>query len=185
MIGRLNGRNNLIDADAIGLHLRRLQVNEHLSHYAAIDVYVADAGRVLQALDDNLVGQRRELTRRVLIRDDSQIDHWLLILPVGPANERVFSLAREAWANLGDLVADFLGRRSHVSAETELSIDEADAFPRGGVNFLYTVDGIEYVFNRLDQVILNLLRRSTRIGDIDKHKWIADIGHLFDRQPVV
>ena len=142
LVRGLNRRDHLIDADAIALQLLGTQEDLHLALDGAADDDIADAGRVLQALDDLLVDDRRDFAQaagRRSTRPGSRPAAWLLSLL---AREIVGSRTSRGMAAR---ICATLSRTSCVATTMSTSrrnVDHEvrDAFARGRVDVLHAVD---------------------------------------------
>ena len=180
LIRVLDGRDDLIDADAQPGERMGLDLHQDLARNAAIDVDAGDAGLVLERFDDGLIRERRELPqigRRRLHRDRRD---RLVVLVLDAGDQRVLDVARETRTHDRDLVADVLNRLHDVRRQAELDENLARTFARIRENPLDAGDLIHRVFERLRYIGLDRFGRRAGIQrhDLDKRK--ADVRHLLD-----
>ncbi len=92
--------------------------------------------------------------------------------------DRLLDLQRQLVADLGDLVADLLHRLGRLLAELELGDDHAEAVQRLRVHLLEPADAGDALFDRVDQVALDLVGRRARERQRDRHHGRRDLGEL-------
>jgi hypothetical protein len=153
------------------MHLRGLQVDEHLAGDAAGDIDAPHAVYVLQALHDHLLGHRRELAQGARVGVDRERDDRLRVVEVAAQHQRILHLARESRAHERDLVAHVLDRAFHVGVEAELDVGLAAALPRVRADRLHAVDRVDHLLDRLVDVVLDRFRRRARVLDLDEGEW--------------
>ena len=98
---------DVVDADAQRMHAAGIELDVDLPLDAADDRDAADVAHRLQALDDHLVGQGREIAHRADVRAHRDRDDRLVV-GIEALDQRLLDLGLESGADLLDLLAHVL-----------------------------------------------------------------------------
>ena len=162
------GRRQLVGAQAL-----RVEVDPHLAHRQAADVDAGDAGRALEALPDDLVGEQRQLARAAVLAEQREIDRRLGVVAVEARDVGLLGIAREVRLHRRDLVAHVLHGAVHVGAELELDHRLAAPLEAVRADHLDAGDAVQRQLDRPGQLGLGGVGRGARIGDARRRRSAA------------
>ena len=153
---------DVVDADAQRMHAAGIELDVDLALDAAGDGGAADVAHGLQALDDDLVGQRREVAHRADVGAHGD-RHDRLVVGIEALDQRLLDLRPEGGADLLDLLAHVLqgDRRRH--RQLELGDDDRLAFERARGQRLEAGDGVDRFLDLAADLGLDRLGRGAGI----------------------
>ena len=120
LIDFANRTDDFIDADLVGQHLLRLEIDGDLTMYGTTQIDLADTGYALHAFDNLLIGKYRQLAQTTRAGQNPKGRCRLRAVELPAHYQRVLGIAREARSNLRHFVAHILNRFGHVGGELEL-----------------------------------------------------------------
>ncbi len=184
-VGSAQRCHHLIDRQAVGSQPGRVDPHLHLPGDGAAEVDAAYTVDPLKALLHDLLGHQREFALCLVLAQQGEGGHRLIILAAGTRNDRVFYVTRERSANLGKLVPYLLHRLGHVDFVAKLDPGQRSPFFGARQHAFDSGHRVGRVLDRLGDIVLDLLGRSTGVIHPDLNAGRADIRHWFDSEPVV
>ena len=117
---------DVVDADPQRMHAAGVEFDVDLTLDAAGNGGAPDVAHGLQALDDELVGERRQVAHRTDVGAHGD-RHDRLVVRIEALDQRFLDLRLEGGADLLDLLADVLHGDGRLNRELELGDDDRTA----------------------------------------------------------
>src|SRR5262249_53752443 len=153
----LQDRDDAIDADAVRTQTLGIDQDLNLAHLAADDGGTPDAARGLQALDDDLVGQRGQILHALLVGAHADRQDRLIVR-IEAYDLRLIDLLAEQGGERRDLLAHVLQRDGRVHRQIELDADQRASLIRRRGDGLDAADGVHRLLDLARHVALDRFR---------------------------
>jgi hypothetical protein len=175
---------DVVDADAQRMHASWIELDVDLTLDPAGDGGAPDVAHGLQALDDELVGDRGQIAHRTDVGAHGD-RHDRLVVRIEALDQRLLDLRLEGRADLLDLLADVLQGHGRLYRELELGNHDRAALQRARRQRLEAGDRVDRLLDLAADLGLDGLRRGAGVlgGDDDDRK--VDVGELVDAELAV